>query len=118
MKNLIRIIIFIAFIFITCSILITGMRISTTYRTEKDATLILKSIAKMEFERKDIIDLDSKTYITKSGSDDSIIALMRDEGWKFSERRGGEYVFKNADGKTKSLYNYHVYSSKYFIWHL
>jgi hypothetical protein len=94
-----------------------GRCVINLYSSEKDAGIIFKSIVLMTVEHKDEIKLNESTYLTKTKSN-FVKVLMQNNGWNLEEQLGALYVYKNSEGKYKTVDTSLVWSSNYMIWNI
>lgn len=105
----------IAIIIFFILVLNIGIRVISTYRTEENAGIILKSIVEIKLGKKDEIKLNDSMYLTKVNNN-FVESLMESKGWNFEERLGSCYRFKSSEGKYETVTTRLVYSSNYALW--
>jgi predicted RNA binding protein YcfA (HicA-like mRNA interferase family) len=99
---------------ISLACLIIGFRIAQIVTTEKKPVAILKCIINIEVNKKDIVELDDSSYLTKSDSK-YIKSFLKNNGWQFEEQLGSGYSFKNSKGERLLLISRHVFGTRYLI---
>ena len=93
----------------------TGVRVYKVHKTEKNVSVIVASIFKLNFQK--VIQLNETSYLTKANSK-HMIEFLEDDKWKFVEQLGAAYVFKNPDGETVFIMTRYVFSANYLIWEI
>lgn len=109
-----RILIIIIILIVSFVFLIIGFRVIQIVRTEKKPVAILNSIVKVEFNRKDVVELNDFSYFTKADPK-YIKSFLKKNGWKFEEQLGAGYSFKNSNGEKLLLISRHVFGTRYSI---
>jgi predicted RNA binding protein YcfA (HicA-like mRNA interferase family) len=99
---------------ISLACLIIGFRIAQIVTTEKKPVAVLKCIINVEFNKKDVVELNDSSYLTKSDSK-YIKSFLKNNGWKFEEQLGAGYSFKNSKGERLLLISRHAFGTRYLI---
>ena len=92
-----------------------SIRIYRVVKTEKNSSIIMISILKLNFNN--VIQLEETSYITKSNPS-HMKKFLKGKGWKFEEQLGAGYIFKNSDGQNLLIVTRQVFSSRFLIWEI
>jgi predicted RNA binding protein YcfA (HicA-like mRNA interferase family) len=115
MKRLIKFTGIIIVSFILIGALLLGGRIYQTYKTEGNASDILKAVVKLELSSENIIKINQGMYLTKSNTK-VVKEILKNKGWQFEEQMGAGYQFRSSGGEILVLTTRQVVSSRYLIW--